>query len=162
MNSLTGSEDQMNLRVLDIASSVGYENMPLVPLEIAIEPLISIVFKVEAYANATKKRCSNPPPDGLTVDESAPIRLHTLGWKTREKCLYIALNATLRSGSELNVLQSELFLGKIGTRTIFTIHCNFGKDIQKHSCIQSENEILILAATQFKVIGYLDPSLIYT
>jgi hypothetical protein len=54
------------------------------------------------------------------------------------------------------VLQSELFLGKKGVRTMFTIECLNGKDICKHSYYDSEDEILLLPATQFKVISCLD------
>ncbi|CAF4900171.1 unnamed protein product, partial [Rotaria socialis] len=39
---------------------------------------------------------------------------------------------------------------------MFTIECESGKDIRNHSFFPSEDEILLLAATQFKVIGCLD------
>ncbi|CAF1981369.1 unnamed protein product [Rotaria magnacalcarata] len=39
---------------------------------------------------------------------------------------------------------------------MFAIECNSGKDIRKHSYFESEDEILHLVATQFKVIGCLD------
>jgi hypothetical protein len=39
---------------------------------------------------------------------------------------------------------------------MFNIDCDSGKDIRKHSYYPSEDEILPLAATQFKVIGCLD------
>jgi hypothetical protein len=54
------------------------------------------------------------------------------------------------------VLQSDLFLGKKDIRTMFTIECLNGKDISKHSYYASEDEILLLPATQFKVISCLD------
>ncbi|CAF3328149.1 unnamed protein product [Rotaria sp. Silwood2] len=57
--------------------------------------------------------------------------------------------------STVKVLQSEHFLGTIGARTIFVIECNSGKDIRKHSCYPSEDEILLPAATQFRVISCL-------
>jgi hypothetical protein len=55
-----------------------------------------------------------------------------------------------------NVLQSEQFLGKDGTRTMFMIECESGKDIRNHSYFPSEDEVLIMAATQFEVVGCLD------
>ncbi|CAF5057067.1 unnamed protein product, partial [Rotaria sp. Silwood1] len=58
--------------------------------------------------------------------------------------------------SSIDVLQSELFLGKTGTRTMFTIDCLNGKDIRQHSYFETENEVLILAATQFQVVASLD------
>ncbi len=58
--------------------------------------------------------------------------------------------------TSINILQSELFLGTTGTRTMFTIECDSGKDIRKHSYFPSEDEILLLAATQFTVKGCLN------
>jgi hypothetical protein len=220
MAIVNGNKNQMKMRVSDIAQEsckmlapiVGYEDMPLVPLEIAVEPLASLLPAVQSHAVAAKQRCENPPPDGLTIDESASIMLYTMGWRPLDKCLYVALNATLRSEDRdklepwllylklfltalsrlpsqkrtvfrgikldlrqnyskdrtiiwwgfssctttLDVLRKEIFLGKTGTRTMFTIECESGKDIRNHSYIQSENEILILAAAQFKVIACLD------
>ncbi|CAF4339582.1 unnamed protein product, partial [Rotaria sordida] len=43
----------------------------------------------------------------------------------------------------IDVLQSELFLGKTETRTMFTIECNSGKDIRNHSFFPHEDEILL-------------------
>jgi hypothetical protein len=215
-----GNETQRILRLSDIAKEPleilmpigGYEEMPIVPLEIAVESLVSFLPSIQSYAYTAKQRCKDPPPDDLTIDESASIMLYSMGWKPLDKCLYVALNATLRSPdrdklepwflylklfltalsrlpsspqhvyrgvkldlsaqyqtgktvvwwgfssctNSINVLQSELFLGKTGTRTMFNIDCHSGKDIRKHSYYPSEDEILLLAATQFKVIGCLD------
>ncbi|CAF2045848.1 unnamed protein product [Rotaria magnacalcarata] len=57
--------------------------------------------------------------------------------------------------SKLSVLQNELFLGRTGPRTFFTIECDSGKDIRKYSCYQAEDEILLPAARQFKVVACL-------
>ncbi|CAF1405824.1 unnamed protein product [Rotaria magnacalcarata] len=57
--------------------------------------------------------------------------------------------------STINVLQNELFLGATGPRTFFTIECDSGKDIRKYSCYQVDNEILLPAARQFKVVSCL-------
>jgi hypothetical protein len=222
-NVATGGEgvSERILRITDIAQEpmemlapiVGYEDLPIVPLEIAVEPLASLLPAVQSHAYATKERCKqNPPSDGLTIDESASIMLYSMHWKPLDKCLYVALNTTLRSKDRENlepwffylklfltalerlpsiqrtvyrgvkldlheryrkgetitwwafssstvsieVLQSEVFYGKTGGRTLFTIECNSGKDIKKHSYYPSEDEILLLAATQFKVVGCLD------
>ena len=56
----------------------------------------------------------------------------------------------------IEVLQSEQFLGKEGTRTMFMIECNSGKNIRKHSYFPHEDEVLLLPATQFEVVGCLD------
>jgi hypothetical protein len=211
---------QRILRLSDIAQEPlemlmpisGYENMPLVSLEIVVEPLVSFLPAVQTYAYVAKERCQRPPADGMTIDESVSIMLYMMGWTPLDKCLYVALNAALRSvdrnklkpwflylkllftafsrlpskhhfvyrgvkldlsaeykmdktivwwgfsscTTSVNVLQSDLFLGKTGMRTMFTIECYSGKDIQKHSYYPSEDDILLPAATQFKVMGCLD------
>jgi len=190
----------------------GYEDMPLVALETAVERLVSFLPAVQSYAYTAKERCKKPPADGLTVDESASIMLYSMSWQPRNKCLYVVLNDTLRSEdrdklepwflylklfltalerlpsvhrtvyrgvkldmkkdypkgksivwwgfssctTSIDVLESEVFLGTTNTRTMFTIECNWGKDIRKHSYFPSEDEILLLPATQFKVVACLN------
>ncbi|CAF1121875.1 unnamed protein product [Adineta steineri] len=220
----TGGEDeylaQRVLRLTDISKEPmdvlmpisGYEKMPLVSLEEAVEPLVSILPTVKSYARAAKKKCKKPA-DNLTQDESASIMLYSMGWEPLNECLYCALNATLRSKNRSNlkpwflflrlflgalfrlppiphltvfrgvkldiskqfeedetfiwwgfsscttsikVLQSEQFLGMEGTRTMFTIHCNSARDIRKHSYFPSEDEVLLLAGTEFQVKGILN------
>ncbi|CAF1385445.1 unnamed protein product [Didymodactylos carnosus] len=191
---------------------VAYKDMPIVSLEAAAEPLVPLLPAIQSYVAAAKSLCKNPPADGLTLDESASIMLYSMGWTPEDQCLYIALNATLRSEdreklmpwlsylkllltalqqlpsergtvfrgiksdlrneyrkdstivwwafssstTSIGVLNEELFLGKEGKRTMFAIKCSSGKDIQKHSYFPSENEILLHAATQFKVVDSLD------
>ncbi len=53
--------------------------------------------------------------------------------------------------SSVETLENPEYLGKTGLRTLFTIGCNSGKDISRHSFYQSEKEILLLAARQFIV-----------
>ena len=55
----------------------------------------------------------------------------------------------------MKVLESETFLGQTGTRTMFIINCKSGRDIHKHSYFRSEQEVLLLATTQFEVIDYM-------
>ncbi|CAF1326885.1 unnamed protein product [Adineta steineri] len=219
-----GADDEKSspervLRITDIEKEplelllpiAGYEQMPLVSLEKAIEPLVPVLPLIRTYAYVAKGRCENPADD-LTQDESASIMLYTMEWKPRTQCLYVALNAILRSkdrdqltpwflylrlflnallrlpsisrtvfrGVKLNmskeyatgktivwwgfssctviidVLQSEAFLGKTSERTLFTIECLRGKDIRKHSYFSSEDEILLVPATHFRVVGCLN------
>jgi hypothetical protein len=56
----------------------------------------------------------------------------------------------------VEVLQSNAFFGKTGARTLFNIQCETARDIRKHSYFPTEDELLLLAATQFKVTGCLD------
>jgi hypothetical protein len=49
----------------------------------------------------------------------------------------------------MGVLNNEDFFGSSGTRTLFTIECQSGKDIQQHFYFKAENEILLPAAREF-------------
>ena len=219
----SGSSDMPQyLRVSDIAKEPqkmlmpirGYENEPLVPLEKAVEPLISILPDVQDYVYVAKQRCEPTPAHGLTQDESAAIILYTMEWEPHEQCLYFAINLTLRAEDrrklkpwfsylkllltalvkipstrnfvyrgikmdltkqypvgktfvwwgfsscalKIGVLENEQFLGKTGERTMFTIDCESGKDISRHSYFESESEVLLLAARQFVVKDCLEPA----
>ncbi|CAF1043336.1 unnamed protein product [Adineta steineri] len=103
----TGGNDdpQQYTRVSDIVNEPqkmlmpieGYEEMPIVSLEEAVAPLISILPKIQNYTYVAKQRCDSVPPDNLTQDESASIMLYSMEWEPHEKCLYFALNTTLRT-----------------------------------------------------------------
>ncbi|CAF4451354.1 unnamed protein product [Rotaria socialis] len=54
--------------------------------------------------------------------------------------------------TSIEPFKSEQCSDKIETRTLFTIECNTIKDIRKHTYFQSDNSLLILPGTQFKVI----------
>ncbi|CAF3366801.1 unnamed protein product [Rotaria sp. Silwood1] len=58
--------------------------------------------------------------------------------------------------SSIKVLESEMFLGKTGTRTLFQIDCHTGKKIKNHSFLPKEDEILLLPARQFEVTSCLN------
>lgn len=74
----------------------GYETEPLVTLDVAIQPLIPIVFGIENMVVLIKDRLKTPL-DTLTKEESASIMLYTLGWTTPETSFYMKLNNVLRS-----------------------------------------------------------------
>ena len=74
----------------------GYQHMPLVSLERAVEPLKSILPSIQIYAHLAKSKCVNPA-DGLTGDQSASIMLFTMRWKPLNQCLSVVLNETLNS-----------------------------------------------------------------
>ncbi|CAF1212862.1 unnamed protein product [Adineta steineri] len=58
--------------------------------------------------------------------------------------------------SSIEVLENEQYFGKTGTRTLFSIECDNGKDIRQHSFYQTEDEILILPGQEFEVVSSLD------
>jgi hypothetical protein len=216
------NELQHNQRISDFVAEPrrmlmpiqGYEKKPLVTLEEAVEPIVSLVPDVKKMAHFAKMNCKDPPADNLSIDESASIILYSMEWQPSEESFYFVLNSTLRSEnrkqlipwflylklvltafarlpsshrfvyrgikrdmrkeypigstaiwwgfssctSTMGVLSNEQFLGSTGTRTLFTIECATGKDIQKHSSFQSEDEILLLPGRQFKVVSCLDES----
>ena len=53
----------------------------------------------------------------------------------------------------VDVLKSQRFLRTSGTKTIFVIDCHSSKDISKHSYYPIKNQILLLCATQFRVLS---------
>ncbi|CAF1539191.1 unnamed protein product, partial [Rotaria sordida] len=194
-----------------IALIHGYEKMPLISLEEAVKPLVSILPDVQYHASIAKKNCKNPD-NGLTQDESASIMLYTMEWIPHNQSLYVVLNTTLRlEGRErklkpwhlylrlflnalfrlptlritayrrvrldlskhyikgetiiwwdfsdcttsVSALESEHFLETTDVRTMFIIQCQTAKDIREHSFVKSEDTVLLMAGTQFKVISCL-------
>ncbi|CAF1263630.1 unnamed protein product [Adineta steineri] len=190
-----------------------YENIPLVSLEEAIQPLTTYIPDIERKVWIVKQRCKNPS-DNLTSDESASIMLYTMEWDCYTNSLYYILNKILRQENEellkpwlyylkllsyalsclpsiqqtvyrgvkldlsylysenkniiwwsfssctmtINVLEREEFCGKTGLRTLFTIECLNAKNIRQHSYYEKENEVLLVAGTQFHIIGQYSPS----
>jgi hypothetical protein len=212
---LLGISDEPKQLLQPIA---GYAREPLLPLEEACEPLISIVPRLAAHLWVAKQNSKNPA-DELTQDESAAIRLYTMEWDAGENVprgsLYSHLNRTLKlidrtklrpwfrylklfltalaklppaprqtvwrgvhkdytadypPGTEstwwsfsscttsLSVLESELYLGNAGTRTLFSIETFSGRTIRAHSHFQVEDEILLLPGTFFEVKSRLNPA----
>jgi hypothetical protein len=76
----------------------GYENMPLVSLEEAVDPLTSLVPDVERMAWTVKQSHFEGEYD-LTNDEEASILLYTMEWEPRETSFYIILNNTLQAAN---------------------------------------------------------------
>jgi hypothetical protein len=76
----------------------GFDKMPVVSLETAVLPLVSLVSDVEQMVWIAKQNCTNPQ-DGLTSDESASIMLYTLEWEPYETSFYVIFNAALRAAS---------------------------------------------------------------
>jgi hypothetical protein len=74
----------------------GYEDMPLVSLELAVEPLMTLLPSIQTYVHLAKKKCQNPAND-LTCDQSASIMLCTMRWQPIDQCLSFVLNTILRS-----------------------------------------------------------------
>ena len=60
--------------------------------------------------------------------------------------------------TSLNVLESDLYLGNAGTRTLFSIETINGRTIRSHSHFTTEDEILLLPGTYLEVKSRLNPA----
>ncbi|CAF1125632.1 unnamed protein product [Didymodactylos carnosus] len=95
---------ETNLRFLDVADEPiqtlfpveGYQELPLMPLEMAVEQILHLFKNLPAKVWAAKDRCKNPL-NSLTQDESAAIHLYTVELHPTERSLYFQLNQILRS-----------------------------------------------------------------
>lgn len=122
MASNVPNTNQMARRFCDIgilpermlAPIEGYEKLPIVTLEEAVEPLIDIVPKIERNVYIVKQNCQTPQ-DSLTIDESASIMLYTYEAVPHEDSLYIKLNAALRSEQRKQLTPWFLYLRLILT-----------------------------------------------
>ncbi|CAF2678335.1 unnamed protein product [Rotaria sp. Silwood2] len=82
---------------------VGYAEEPLLPLVKACAPLTSIIPNLSFYVELALNETSEQPPDGLTIDESAAIRLYTIEWTENQRSLYSMLNYTLKKDTRENL-----------------------------------------------------------
>ena len=80
----------------ELDSIIAYAEVPLLPLVKACAPLFSAVHDLSAYVQQALHETPEQPPNGLTVDESAAIRLYTREWKRPHHSLYLMVNHTLR------------------------------------------------------------------
>jgi hypothetical protein len=78
---------------------MSYADEPLLPLVKACAPLINIVHDLATYVQLSLHETPEQPSDGLTIDESAAIRLYTIEWKAPHRSLYSMLNHTLKTGT---------------------------------------------------------------
>jgi len=212
-----------HLRLSDVAEEPkklllpieGYEKMPLVTLEVAVEPIIGILPNIALKVYIAKHNCGMSEGT-LTLDLAAAIMLYTIGKSSDEPAFYYVLNSILRSDQpdrseklkpwflylklfitalsyvpsyrgtvyrgvkldlseyytkgktfvwwafssctkSLDILQSELFLGHEGKGTLFIIECFSGKEICKYSHYEKEDEVLLVAARHFVVVGRINP-----
>lgn len=83
--------------IADLGPIVGYAAEPLLPLYKACNPLTSIVHNISLYVQKALDETSEQPPDGLTIDESAAIRLYTMEWESPHPSLYGILNHILKT-----------------------------------------------------------------
>ena len=205
----------VNKNIVDVKPVVGYANEPLLPLSKACLPLNSILHNLSFYIQMALDETPEQPPNGLTVDESAAIRLYTIEWDGLHRSLYSMLNRTLESNNrenlrpyykymklfltalaklpcvppltiwrgltknvsaefppgtpvtwwgfsscttELTVLESELYLGNTGNRTLFSVEAINARTVRAHSHFVVEDEILLLPGTHMIVQSQFSPA----
>ena len=78
---------------------VGYADEPLLPLVKACAPLTNLVHNLSFYVEMALNETPDEPHDGLTIDESAAIRLYTIEWERPHRSLYSMLNHTIKKDS---------------------------------------------------------------
>jgi hypothetical protein len=83
--------------IADPGPVVGYAEEPLLSLSKACVPLTDILHDLGKYVQIALIETPDVPPDGLTVDESAAIRLYTIEWEGPHRSLYAMLNFTLKT-----------------------------------------------------------------
>jgi hypothetical protein len=88
---------------VDLGPIVGYADEPLLPLSKACSPLNNILHDLSFYVHMALEETLERPPDELTVDESAAIRLYTIEWARPHRSLYSMLNHTLKKDSRENL-----------------------------------------------------------
>jgi len=76
--------------------------------------------------------------------------------KTGKKEIWWGFSSTTVS---LAVLQNEMFLGKVGDRSMFIISAVSLRDISRYSAVPGEKELLLLPGTVFIVDSVLDSNL---
>ncbi len=84
-----------------IQSINDYEQIPLVTLEDAIEPLVQFVSQVREMIKLVKDKClQQQAKDNLSLDESASIMLYTMEWIPKEDSFYFIFNRKLSSNDD--------------------------------------------------------------
>ena len=198
-----------------LRATEGYADEPLLPLTKACAPLVSTLYNIWFYVQLAINETSEEPPNGLTIDESAAIRLYTIEWQKPHRSLYSMLNHILKTGNRndlrpyfkylklfltalaklpcvpsqtvwrgvtknlsehfppgtsvtwwafssctttMTVLNSNMYLGNIGARTLFSIEAINGRTIRSHSHFVNEDEILLLPGTHMIVQSQLNPA----
>ncbi|CAM4769801.1 unnamed protein product [Rotaria magnacalcarata] len=88
----------------DFSHMVGYADQPLLPLYEACAPLTGIIHDISFYVQLALDETSEQPPNGLTIDESASIRLFTIEWESPHQSLHSMLNYTLNTAVRKELL----------------------------------------------------------
>ncbi|CAF4127175.1 unnamed protein product, partial [Adineta steineri] len=94
----------------EISPILGYSEEPLLPLAQACTPLADIFHNLSFYVDLALKETPEQPPDGLSIDESAAIRLYTIEWDKPHRSLYSTLNYNLKNNDRQALLPFHRYL----------------------------------------------------
>ena len=81
----------------ELGPVIGYAEEPISSLAEACAPLDDLLHDITFYIQMAINETPEKPPDGLTIDESAAIRLYTIEWEKPHYSLYSMLNYTLKN-----------------------------------------------------------------
>ena len=100
---VTITENIVENKRADLSPLAEYADEPILPLSKACVPLNSILHNLPFYVQMAIEETPEKPPDGLTIDESAAIRLYTIEWEEPHRSLYSMLNHTLKETDRQNL-----------------------------------------------------------
>lgn len=106
----------------------------------------------ELYLKLFLNSLEKLPPIKKTIYRGVKLNL-SAQYPTGHKFAWWSFSSCTMS---VEVLQTEQFLGKTGSRTLFNIESNSGRSIKNHSLFPSEDEVLLMAARKFEVVSCLD------
>ncbi|CAF3281854.1 unnamed protein product [Rotaria socialis] len=131
LKNLVGFSDLAEEPLVSFSPIHTYEQMPLVTLDEAIEPLLASVPDVKQMLCFVKENCQEPK-DGLTLNESASIMLYSIDWKPQENSFNLILNRTLRDENRERLKPWYLYL-KLFMKSLSklpSIHCYVYRGVQ--------------------------------
>lgn len=129
-----------------ILSLIKYDDIPLVTIEQAIQPLISFLPQIQIYLQLIQNQCRQySTSDLLTFDQQASIMLYTIIWQPYDQCLYFQLSRILQN-IDFDQIQSWTFYLKLLFSSLIQIpsnysivyrasHINLSKQYQPHEII---------------------------
>ncbi|CAF2155014.1 unnamed protein product [Rotaria magnacalcarata] len=131
LKNLVGFSDLAEEPLVSFSPIHTYEQMPLVALDEAIEPLLANVPDVIHMLCFVKENCQ-VLKDGLTLNESASIMLYSIDWKPQENSFHVILNRTLRDENRERLKPWYLYL-KLFMKSLSklpSIHCYVYRGVQ--------------------------------
>ena len=94
-----------------------YDQIPLVTLEQAVEPLKDLIPHVIDMVKLVKEKCLRPA-NNLSADESASIMLYTIEWIPKENSFYYIFNRILKKNDQNQLISCYSYFKLISTALI--------------------------------------------